>query len=520
MALKFNHPAQDAYAYPLLIKQLLSGLTQWAGQEIVSDTRCYDYATFALRLRKLARVMEGLGVEQGTTVAVMDWDSHRYLECYFTVPMMGAVLQTVNVRLSPQQIAFTLAQTGAEVLLYHADFAPVVEAIADDLPGLRHRMVLDADYETLVDRAAADFVFDDFDENAIATTFHTTGTTGDPKAVSFSHRQLVLHTLALGVALGNQPAGQGFRRDDVYMPMTPMFHVHAWGLPYLATMLGARQVYPGRYDPARLLELKRREGVTFSHCVSTILRMLLDALPADAPSLEPWTMVIGGGPLPTALLLEAREKGITALGGYGMSETGPVIALARTRPGDDPALACRAGLAAPLVQVRIDPLDNAKEGELVLRAPWLTQDYAGSPEAGRALWAGGWLHTQDIARQAEDGGIQIVDRLKDVIKTGGEWVSTGVLEDLTLRHPAIADVAYIGVPHERWGERPLAVVVAAPGGAPSLEALRSHLATFADQGVISRYAAPDDMLVLQDLPRTSVGKVDKKALRALAAERS
>lgn len=520
MPVKIHPAAEGAYAYPLLIKQLLSGLSQWRGQAIVSDDRTYDYATFARRLEKLASALAGLGVEAGQTVAVMDWDSHRYLECYFAVPMMGAVLQTVNVRLSPSQILFTLKQTGAETLIYHADFAPIVEAIANELPALKTRVVIGGagGYEDLVEAGAEGFAFEDFDENAMASTFHTTGTTGDPKAVSFSHRQLVLHTLAMGAALGNQPDGQGLRRGDVYMPMTPMFHVHAWGMPYVATLLGLKQVYPGRYDPQALLALKREHGVTFSHCVSTILRMLLDALPADAPSLEPWTMIIGGGPLPTSLMLEARAKGIQTVAGYGMSETGPVITIARAEPGDPPETYCRAGLPAPLVQVRIEALEGASEGELVLRAPWLTNDYPGTAQAGRDLWAGGWLHTQDVARIQDDGGVVIVDRLKDVIKTGGEWVSTGTMEELTMRHPGVAEAAYVGVPHPRWGERPLAVVRMAGEGV-TLDALQAHLRGFAEAGLISRYAVPDEMLVVETLPRTSVGKVDKKALRVLAAER-
>ncbi|MBP7334240.1 long-chain-fatty-acid--CoA ligase [Niveispirillum sp.] len=528
MPVKLHPSARGAYDYPLLIKNLLSGLPQWRDQWIVSDDRRYTYGTFETRIARLASALSRLGVEPGQTVAVMDWDSHRYLECYFAVPSMGAVLQTVNVRLSPQQIAFTLAQTGAETLIYHQDFAPLVAQIAGSLPALQRRIVMAPataegcvdNFEAMVDSGSPDFVFPDFDENAVATTFHTTGTTGDPKAVSFSHRQLVLHTLAVGTALANQPDGQGFRRGDVYMPMTPMFHVHAWGMPYLAVMVGVKQVYPGRYEPKRLLALKRSEGVTFSHCVSTILRMLLDALGEEEGGLAPWTMVIGGGPLPTSLMVQAREKGISTIGGYGMSETGPVIALARVSPDDPPEARCRAGLPAPLVHVRVDVPAGGGEGELLLRAPWLTNDYPGTPAAGEALWEGGWLHTQDIARIAPDGGVSIVDRMKDVIKTGGEWVSATLLEELTLRHPAVEDVAFIGVPHPRWGERPLAVLATKGRIAPpSLEGLQAHLRAYADAGAISRYAVPDEMMVIEALPRTSVGKVDKKNLRILAEHR-
>ena len=400
---------KEAYAYPLLIRHLLANVAEQSSAEIVSGEWRFTYPQFIDRVQRLASALAARGVQPGDTVAVMDWDSHRYLECYFAIPMMGAILQTVNVRLSPMQIGYTLQQSGASVVLYHDDFRPLCDAIFPHLSGLREAIPLTTPgtptYEEWLAKTDPTYEFEDFDENAIATTFHTTGTTGDPKQVFFTHRQLVLHTLAFTATLASQPVGQRMSRTDVYMPVTPMFHVHAWGTPYAVTMLGLKQVYPGRYDPATLLRLKREEGVSLSHCVPTLLRMLLDA--ADGESLGPWSVFIGGSALPPALVEEAREAGITTTAGFGMSETGPVVALARSETGNAESL-CRAGFAIPLVYAKID---NRRGGELVLRAPWLTQGY-GSQDTSDSLWEGGWLHTGDVAEKDADGAIRIVDRLK------------------------------------------------------------------------------------------------------------
>lgn len=534
MTLRFADPAPEAYAYPLLIRHLLqSAVDVRSGQLIVgSDGRRHDYPTLEHRIGRLAAVLSAQGVGQGDVVAVMDWDSHRYLEAYFAVPMMGAVLQTVNVRLSREQIAYTLHDTQPKALIVHVDFA-------EDLSVLRPSALADCvlitchdgevavvegavgEYEALIAADDTRFPFVDFDENALATTFHTTGTTGLPKAVTFSHRQLVLHTLAVGLAMGQQPVEQGLRRSSVYMPITPMFHVHAWGLPYVATLFGLKQVYPGRYVPERLLALKRDESVTYSHCVPTILQMILDAAGPDA-HLGPWTIIIGGSTLPEALLRAAAARGVTAVAGYGMSETGPVLTLSR-HDSDDPRapedVRRWAGRPIPLVQIRLDAEDDqddqdaSGQGEIIVRAPWLTQAYPNSPSAGADLWSGGWLHTQDVATQEPRGDIVIRDRLKDVIKTGGEWVSSIEIEELALQDPDIAEAAVVGAPDERWGERPILFAVARNGRMPMLKTLKDRMAPLAAGGHISRWAMPDRLILIDALPRTSVGKIDKKALR-------
>lgn len=543
MPLRFVEPAAEAYRFPLLIGQLLNGcLRSSRGNEIVYRDRVrLTYPAFRERIGRLASGLRGLGVEEGSTVAVMDWDSHRYLECYFAVPMMGAVIQTVNVRLPPAQVILTLARAEAEVILVHRDFLPLVEAALPRLPRVK-AVVLIADgaeaplpafarveYEALLEGAAPDFPFRDFDENAVATTFFTTGTTGDPKQVSFTHRQLVLHTLANCGALGGARS-RGFGIDDVYMPLTPMFHVHAWGVPYIATMLGVRQVYPGRYDPATILDLRAREGVTYSHCVPTILQMVLAAADARGDDLSGWMMSIGGSALTAALCHEGRRRGMHITAGYGMSETCPTVAHARTfvRDGLDDAAEVAAltaaGAPVPLVAARVLdpdgralPADGRSQGELVLRAPWLTGGYGGDAAASEALWAGGWLHTQDVAVLHPDGSIGIRDRLKDVIKSGGEWLCSVTMEGVIADLDEVGEVAVVGVPDAHWGERPVAVVVAASGRTVTAEGVNARLDRAIAAGDLSRYASVGRVEVVDALPKTSVGKIDKKALRRTLA---
>ncbi|MBN3829669.1 fatty acid--CoA ligase [Burkholderia sp. Ac-20384] len=537
-------PAPSAHAYPLLIKQLLhTPLATRPEQEIVyGDQVRHDYWTFRHRIGQLASGLTSLGVGAGDTVAVMDWDSHRYLECYYAIPMMGAVLMTANVRLSPDQLLHTLNHCGARVVLVHRDFLPLLDGIRDRLVAAQ-RFVLIADgaetglpegfadeYERLVAASSPDFVFGEFDENTRATTFYTTGTTGLPKGVAFSHRQLVLHTLAGMAALSGARDRGRLHRDDVYMPITPMFHVHAWGLPYIATALGLKQVYPGRYSPDGLVALIARESVTFSHCVPTLLGMILDCPASASVDLSSWKVLVGGSPLPEGLARAALARGIDVYTGYGMSETCPLMTIAQVDASpmangtadDDLARRTKAGLPLPLVDLRIVdaqfrdvPHDGRAAGEVVVRMPWATAGYLGDAPATASLWAGGYLHTNDIGVIDPDGRLQITDRIKDVIKTGGEWVSSLELEDILSRHPAVRESAVIGVKDARWGERPLALVVLADDhvGRVGPAELQAHVKQVADRGLISRYAVPERLLIVDAIEKTSVGKINKRALR-------
>src|SRR6266702_4054181 len=536
-------PTPSAYAYPLLIKNLLhTPLAHAPDQEIVyRGQKRLTYTTLRDRIARLANGLSQLGTRHGSTVAVMDWDSHRYLECYFAVPMMGAVLQTVNVRLSPAEIAYTINHAGADVLFVHTDFLPVVESIKDQLETVRtfvwidedgseacaHSIPFSTEYETMLAASSPSYEFPDFDENTRATTFYTTGTTGLPKGVYFSHRQLVLHTITLMAALSSPVSGQRFHRGDVYMPLTPMFHVHAWGMPYIATVLGVKQVYPGRYVPDRLVQLIRDEGVTFSHCVSTILHMLLGCAEAKSADFSKWKIVIGGGALPHGLARVALERGIDIFAGYGMSETCPVLSLAQLPPGSEAVdldeqvrLRCKTGRPVPLVDLRIvtesmeDVAHDGKAyGEIVVRAPWLTQGYLNNPEASTQLWAGGYLHTQDIANIDPTGNLQITDRIKDVIKSGGEWISSLEIESLISLYPGVSEVAVIGIKDDKWGERPVALVVLQGGVAATEEDIKQHVMRFSATGRISKYAVPQVVKFVDALQKTSVGKMNKKWLR-------
>jgi len=489
----------------------------------------------------LAAVLTAAGVKAGDTVAVMDWDSHRYLECMFAIPMIGAVVHTINVRLSPDQILYTMNHADDRFVLVNSEFVPLYQAIAGQLTTVQKTLLLtDGDvhdaglpdcvgeYESLLAAAEPSYDFPDFDEDSVATTFYTTGTTGNPKGVYFTHRQLVLHTLAAAVTVGCRENPRLMGSDDVYMPITPMFHVHAWGLPYVATMLGLKQVYPGRYDPEYLIELWRREQVTFSHCVPTIVQMLLNAKAAQGTDFKGWKITIGGSALTRGLYDQAKAAGMNLIAAYGMSETCPLISGAHINDelleADEDTRSnfhLKAGVPVVLVDAAIQaadgsflPADGSSQGELVLRAPWLTQGYYNEPEKSEELWADGWLHTGDVAVIDEMANIEIRDRIKDVIKTGGEWLSSLTLEGLISRHEAVRDVAVVGVPDERWGERPFALVVLCEGRELSAADLQAFLEPAVAEGHINKWAIPQQIAVVSEIPKTSVGKLDKKRIRS------
>ncbi len=545
MAEKIYQPGEN-YPYPLIIKKLLNTpLIYSPDQEIVYDDRKrYTYRTLNERINRLANGLESLGVVKGDIVAVFDYDSHRYLECFFAIPMMGAVLQTINWRLSAEQILYTLNHAGAKVIIIHSEFLPILENIRDQLETVQKFVIIsedepaadtkfksDATYVQLLQSGSATYAFPDFDENTKATTFYTTGTTGNPKGVHFSHRQLVLHTLGVAVVSGSYDTIGRFRSNDVYMPLTPMFHVHAWGFPYVATLLGAKQVYPGRYEPEKLLKLIEREGVTYSHCVPTILQMLLNCPAINQVDLSSWKVTIGGARLPKGLAREAKNLGIEIHAGYGMSETCPVIStatpMAHMLGWEDDALLdiiIKTGRPLPLVEFEVFdahekalPHDGQSSGEVVMRAPWLTASYFKEPEKTKELWRSGWLHSGDVGYIDENGYLQITDRIKDVIKTGGEWISSLDLENLMSQHEAVLESAAIGIPDEKWGERPLMIVTLKPeykGKATAAE-FKKFMQKSAEEGKLPKYGVPDLYEFVDQIPKTSVGKLDKKELRKL-----
>jgi len=498
--------ADSAYSYPLLVKHLLHRpLACNPDQQIVSGNSRYNYRTLRQRIGQLASGLAALGVTRGSTVAVMDWDNHRYLECFFAVPMMGAVLHTINVRLSPEQILYTINHAEDDVILVHADFMPIIEQIEDrferpiklvflqDESNTNSPDLCEIEFETMLAATDGNFDFQDFDENTPATTFYTTGTTGDPKGVFYSHRQLVLHTLGMLAGLGSGDGSNRFHRGDVYMPITPMFHVHAWGVPYVATLMGVKQVYPGRYEPAALLGMIEREGVTFSHCVPTILHMLLTAPEADSVDLSGWKVIIGGSALSQGLADETIAR------------------------------RCKTGQPTVLVDLRVVdsnmndvPRDGTSTGEVAVRTPWLTQGYTGNAEGSEALWEGGYMHTGDVGYIDETGSLQITDRMKDIIKSGGEWISSLELEDIVSRCAGVSEVAAIGIEDERWGERPMLLITRSPEVTDMIdeEDILKVIRQRVDIGELSKWATPERIEFVSELPRTSVGKLDKKAMRA------
>jgi fatty-acyl-CoA synthase len=456
--------------------------------------------------------------------------------------MIGAVLHTINIRLSAEQLIFTINHAEDDVLLVNSDFFSILEPILDRLETIKTIILLTdnetipetsinyfGEYEELLSKSNNNYIFPDFNENAMATLFYTTGTTGLPKGVYFSHRQIVLHTYGFMLGLCAYRGPFSVDSGDVYMPLTPMFHVHAWGMPYLFTMLGNRQVYPGRFEPDKILRLARDEKVTFSHCVPTIVHMLLSSPLINTIDLAGWKLVIGGSALPRGLCKTAQERGIYLFSAYGMSETCPLLTIANLKPHmldwdeeQQLKVRCRTGLPVPHVDLEIVspegrplPHDGKTTGEIVVRSPWLTQGYLNDPEKSEALWTDGWLHTGDIGFIDKEDYLQITDRLKDVIKTGGEWISSIELEDIISRHESVSEAALIGIPDEKWGERPMALIVLkeAHRDKVSKEEIKAFFMKYVDNGTIPKYGVPDKVEFVDTITKTSVGKIDKKELR-------
>ena len=370
----------EANEPPLLIKNILAeSLKYEPNREIVyRDLFRMNYSQFNQRVRQLANALNTLGVKPGDMVAVMDWDSHRYLECFFGITSIGAILHTINVRLSPAQILYTINHAQDKVILIHEDFLPILTAIKDQITTVDAYVILSdkvygdnagtpltnvpdyisGEYEALLKAEKPEYEFPDFDENTWATTFYTTGTTGNPKGVYFSHRQLFMHTMCLLTYMIGYEALPFRSRTDVYMPITPMFHVHAWGFPFLATLMAAKQVYPGKYEPEMLLKLLVTEKVTLSHCVPTILNMLVSNPAAQKfrDTLSKWSVLIGGSALTKGLAKVAMDLGINVSSGYGMSETAPILSVVylndterQLPPEQQIDLRMRAGRIAPFV---------------------------------------------------------------------------------------------------------------------------------------------------------------------------
>ena len=532
------------YEYPLIIKKLLSTPMRYAkNQEIIyRDSTRFTYSTFFERIHRLASGLDKLGIKSGDIVGIIDYNSHRFLESYFAVPMMGATLAMFNWRFALEEFEYTIAHAKPKILIVHADFVPVLEKIEDSLAAVEKIVVITddevvpgtslriaAEYEKMLEEAFLSYDFKDIDENMTATLYYTAGTTGQPKGVYFTHRQIVLQTLSLAIALGSFASNVHFGSNDVFMPLTSMWNEHAWGMPYLATLLGVKQVFSGKYDVECVLELFKEHRITFSVCIPTVLHMILShPLSADL-DFAGCRLLIVGARLERALARSAMKRGIEVVSSFGMSETCPLISVATTKPDLDEHdiekkldMVTSAGLAAPLVELEVvDPLghphpyDGHSVGEIVMRAPWLTRGYYNDPKKSRDLWRNGWLYSADLGYIDPEGYLHVTERVKDVIKSGGEWISSLKIENLVRKHKGIQDVAVVGVPNEKWGERPVVLAVVKPDYADILteEKIKTFMKKFADSGEIPKFSLPDRYVIVDEIPKTGVKKIDVRKIR-------
>jgi fatty-acyl-CoA synthase len=522
--------------FPLTLTHFLERARTYFGRsEVVSrlpdrSLQRSSYAELYRRTCRLAHALRRLGVRAGDRVATLCWNHQRHLELYFGVPAMGAVLHTLNLRLSPDDLAYIARHAEDQVLVVDRSLLPLLAKFEQEVPSLRQVIVVPddgptpegrLDYEQLLAAEPDGFAWPALDERTGAMLCYTSGTTGRPKGVLYSHRSIVLHTLACCTT-----DVLGLRGTDVVLPVVPMFHAAAWGLPFDALATGAKLVFPGPHlDPQSLVELMVQERVTVAGGVPTIwlgILALLDQAPGRFDLRSVRTMVIGGSAAPPALLEGFRLRhGLEVTHAWGMTELNPVGTLARLKPhlaglSAEQALALRAtqGFALPLVETRhvsdrgeVLPWDGQRMGELEVRGPWVASSYSGDEGQDR-FTPDGWFKTGDVVTIDPEGYVRITDRAKDVIKSGGEWISSVDLENALMSHPAVLEAAVFAARHPRWDERPLAAVVLKPGHTATSEELAAHL-----QQRFVAWWLPDDYLFVPQIPRTSTGKFLKSRLR-------
>ena len=471
---------------------------------------------------------QNLGLERGDRVATLCWNHYQHHEAYLGIPCGGFVLHTLNLRLHPGDLAYIANHAEDKAVIVDRSLLPLLEHFLDKTK-IEHVLVVEDSYEELVTGSDPDaWVDPELEENEAAAMCYTSGTTGMPKGVLYSHRSTLLHTL--GVAAGN-PMGLGISEQDTILPVVPMFHANAWGYPYLASMIGAKLVYPGPYlDPESLLDDFVAEGVTWTAGVPTIwlgILAMLDADPERYDLSRMKGMLVGGSAAPRAMIAGFKQRhGMNVVHGWGMTETSPVASTAQL-PGDLSTAdedtqfdyIAMQGMPLPLVELRhrdddgqILPWDGESMGELEIRGPWVAGGYYDTPDQADRWTDDGWFKTGDIVSMHPRGFIQIKDRSKDVIKSGGEWISSVELENALMAHPAIAEAAVIAVPDEKWDERPLAAVVLREGQTATADELRDFLAPN-----FAKWWLPDRFEFIQEIPKTSVGKFRKTELREMFA---
>ncbi len=527
-------------AQPLLISSLLTHAERHHPDgEIVSrrvegDLHRCTWRDVAARSRQVARALEAAGLAMSARVATLAWNGHRHLELYFGVCGSGGVLHTLNPRLHPEQVAWIARHAGDEVLCFDATFLPLVQALHPHCPGIRQYVMLcdaarlPADtglpdllaYEDWIGAQPADYEWPAFDENTASSMCYTSGTTGHPKAALYSHRSTVLHAYAAAL-----PDVMNLSARDAVLPVVPMFHVNAWGIPYSAALTGCKLVFPGpALDGRSVYELVETEGVTFAAGVPTVWQMLLAHMAANGLRFSTLQRtLIGGSACPPAMIQAFREQyGVDVLHAWGMTEMSPLGTVCTLKnkhlalpPDQQLQVRLKQGRSLFGVDMRIVgpdgrelPWDGVTAGQLEVRGPWvIAQYYQGE---GGDLLHEGWFPTGDVATIDPDGYLQITDRSKDVIKSGGEWISSIDIENVAMAHPAVAMAACIGMPHPRWDERPLVVAVLRPGQSLTREALLAFY-----EGKVARWQVPDDVVFVDTIPLGATGKMLKTRLREM-----
>ncbi|TPG57698.1 long-chain-fatty-acid--CoA ligase [Roseomonas nepalensis] len=523
---------------PLLTTSIMRHAAEYHGDtEIVSrlpdgSIHRTDYARTWRRCGRLARALVALGLSGGDRVGTLAWNGHRHLELYHAVGGAGMVCHTINPRLFPEQIAYIIDHAGDSVLFVDPGFVPLLEGLLDRL-ARPPRVVVLADaagmpassrlpgllcYEDLLAEAAEDFDWPDLDENTACSLCYTSGTTGEPKGVLYSHRSAVLHAMAI-VA----PDVFALSARSVAMPVVPMFHVNAWGLPYAAPMVGAKLVLPGpKLDGASLHALIEEEGVTFTAGVPTVWMALLNWMAENGRRFGPLQrVIIGGSACPPVMIERFRAHGVHVVHAWGMTETSPLGAASTPKAKHEgwpeerlAELAAKQG--RPLFGVGLRVVDGqgreiardgTAHGSLLVRGPWVASGYF-RQEGAPAFAHPGWFETGDVVTMDEDGYVQVVDRTKDVVKSGGEWIGSIELENIALAHPAVREAAVVARPDERWGERPLLVLVLHEGQYVTW----AEMARFYE-GKIPKWCIPDAMVVVEELPHTATGKLQKARIR-------
>jgi len=525
--------------YPLTLQHAYNRAVRLFGKkEIVTQTddglHRYTFREWGKRTAQLANALRAAGVKEGDRIGTFGWNTYRHLELYFGIPCLGAVLHTLNIRLFADQLVYIINNAEDSVIFVDSDLVPLLEGVADQLATVKLYVIMgdvskatgklqpSVDYEAFIGEQSDQIEWPTLDENAASAMCYTSGTTGNPKGVVYSHRSTVLHSMGVGMA-----DGIGMSEQDTILPIVPMFHANAWGFLHAGIMLGCKIILPGRFmDPARIARLMESERVTVAGGVPTIWIGLLAMLDKESLDLSSVRMIIcGGSAVPRALIEGLQRHNLNIVQAWGMTETSPLASVSKVRsyqlnlPAEEQIrLRARQGTVVPGVDFRVVNIETGEEvpwddktfGELQVRGPWVARAYYKDAATGEKF-VDGWLHTGDVAIVDEDGIIQLVDRTKDLVKSGGEWISSVDLENMIMGHPKVLEACVVGLPHPRWDERPWAFVVAKPDfagqitSAEIIEYLRPHVA---------KWWLPDGVEFVEVIPKTSVGKFDKKVLRS------